>query len=131
MQIFCCILMKEIYSDFYFKRPKTMITGLHFRFKQHESWFISSFPLENTKMPENEVFLQYVNFLYIFFSLAEIYQLGAYKTSAFDDCLDYKRNAGGVDCKDIALHGLSKLFYNVWYEASTTFHPGRDTITTG
>lgn len=60
-----------------------------------------------------------------------MYQLQAYKTSVFDDCSDYKGNARSIDCKDIAFHGLCKLFYNVWYEASVTFHHERDSITTG
>lgn len=60
-----------------------------------------------------------------------IYQWGAYKMSAFDDCSDYKSNASSIDCQDVALHGLCMLFYNVWYEGSATFHHGRTPLQPG
>lgn len=33
--------------------------------------------------------------------------------------------------KDIALHSLCMLFYNVWYEVFATFHHGRTPLQLG
>lgn len=58
-------------------------------------------------MPENCGFTAISLFPFYFcFSVAELYQLGPYKMSAFDNWNDYKSNTSSIGRKDIPLHSL-------------------------
>lgn len=107
-------LSKKCLVPFYLQRPKPTITGLHSRLRQLRSCCVSNTPSENTKTPENCGFTAIRQFpFYSCFSVPEIYQLGPYKMSAFDNWNDYKSNTSSRGCKDVPLHSLWKLLDNV------------------